>query len=236
MKRKLADQFGKFGFLQMFAADGGEGGESKSDQSGTEKKDAKDNQDGGTKKSLEDILKEHGLEKDFESQLQSIADKRVTDAIKKTTDKLTADFQAKQAKEKMTEDEKRVAEEAEKQRAIDAKLRDAAVKELKYNLVDYINEEGLDLGFRDLIDVSALLGVEDEDVRNETLKKQVKATKKIVDSLVDKKVEDFKTEFLKGKSPSNQQKGNNTPPTAYDQAKEKGSVKDMLKARFAAKE
>lgn len=234
MKRKF--NFGQYGFLQMFAADGNEGGGN--NESGNEGGEgSKGNQSGGTQKTLADILKENGLEKDFEKELQSLADKRVTDAIKKTTDKLTADFTKQKEHEKLTEDEKRIAAEAEKQKAVDAKLRDAAIKELKYNLVDYINEEGLDLGFRDLIDVSALLGVEDEDVRNETLKKQVKATKKIVDALVDKQVEAFKTEFLKGKSPSNQGKaGNNTPPTAYDQAKEKGSVKDMLKARFTAKE
>lgn len=75
-----------------------------------------------------------------------MADKRVTDAIKKK-EKEWAD---KQAKEKMTEDERRQAEEQERLQAQAKRDLDLTIKGLKLDVVDAVQEMGLDAGFRNL--------------------------------------------------------------------------------------
>jgi len=94
-----------------------------------------------------------------------MADKRVTDAIKKK-EKEWAD---KQAKEKMTEDERRQAEEQERLQAQAKRDLDLTIKGLKLDVVDAVQEMGLDAGFRNLIAVEDLATIVDEDERKAKL-------------------------------------------------------------------
>ena len=127
-----------------------------------------------------------------------MADKRVTDAIKKK-EKEWAD---KQAKEKMTEDERRQAEEQERLQAQAKKDLDLTIKGLKLDVVDAVQEMGLDAGFRNLIAVEDLATIADEDERKAKLTERVKGMKKLFDAEVAKEVAKAKAEFLKGSTPA----------------------------------
>ena len=151
-----------------------------------------------------------------------MADKRVTDAIKKK-EKEWAD---KQAKEKMSEDERKQAEERERQEAQAKKDWELTVKGLRLDVVDAVAELGLDAGFRNLIAVEDLATIADEEERKAKLTERVKGMKALFDAEVKKAVEKEKANFLKGTTPATGS-GKKTED-AYDKAKKAGDVKGMI--------
>ena len=167
------------------------------------------------------------LQKEFDKQ----ADKRVTDAIKKK-EKEWAD---KMAKEKMTEDERRQAEEQERLQAQAKRDLDLTIKGLKLDVVDAVQEMGLDAGFRNLIAVEDLATITDEDERKAKLTDRVKGMKKLFDAEVAKEVAKAKAEFLKGSTPATGSSSNNKKDeTKYDAYKKAGNVKGMLNEKLGA--
>lgn len=108
------------------------------------------------------VKTEEEIRAELQKEYEKMADKRVTDAIKKK-EKEWAD---KQAKEKMTEDERRQAEEQERLQAQAKRDLDLTIKGLKLDVVDAVQEMGLDAGFRNLIAVEDLATIADEDERN----------------------------------------------------------------------
>lgn len=108
------------------------------------------------------VKTEEEIRAELQKEYEKMADKRVTDAIKKK-EKEWAD---KQAKEKMTEDERRQAEEQERLQAQAKRDLDLTIKGLKLDVVDAVQEMGLDAGFRNLIAVEDLATITDEDERN----------------------------------------------------------------------
>lgn len=165
------------------------------------------------------------LQKEFDKQ----ADKRVTDAIKKK-EKEWAD---KMAKEKMTEDERKNAEEQERLQAQAKRDLDLTVKGLKLDVVDAVAELGMDAGFRNLISVEDLASISDEAERKEKLTARVKGMKALFDAEVAKEVAKAKADFLKGTTPAtgSPKKGEET---TYDTAKKNGNVKGMISAKLGA--
>ena len=159
-----------------------------------------------------------------------MADKRVTDALKKR-DKEWAD---KQAKEKMTEDERRQAEEQERLQAQAKRDLDLTIKGLKLDVVDAVQEMGLDAGFRNLIAVEDLATIADEDERKTKLTERVKGMKKLFDAEVAKEVAKAKAEFLKGSTPATGSSSNKKDETKYDAYKKAGNVKGMLSEKLGA--
>lgn len=107
------------------------------------------------------VKTEEEIRAELQKEYEKMADKRVTDAIKKK-EKEWAD---KQAKEKMTEDERRQAEEQERLQAQAKRDLDLTIKGLKLDVVDAVQEMGLDAGFRNLIAVEDLATIVDEDER-----------------------------------------------------------------------
>lgn len=107
------------------------------------------------------VKTEEEIRAELQKEYEKMADKRVTDAIKKK-EKEWAD---KQAKEKMTEDERRQAEEQERLQAQAKRDLDLTIKGLKLDVVDAVQELGLDAGFRNLIAVEDLATITDEDER-----------------------------------------------------------------------
>lgn len=107
------------------------------------------------------VKTEEEIRAELQKEYEKMADKRVTDAIKKK-EKEWAD---KQAKEKMTEDERRQAEEQERLQAQAKRDLDLTIKGLKLDVVDAVQEMGLDAGFRNLIAVEDLATIADEDER-----------------------------------------------------------------------
>ena len=176
-----------------------------------------------TQKTEEQIRAE--LQKEFEK----MADKRVTDAIKKK-EKEWAD---KQAKERMTEEERKQAEEKERLQAQAKKDLDLTIKGLKLDVVDAVAELGLDAGFRNLIAVEDLAAITDEDERKKKLTERVKGMKTLFDTAVTNEVAKAKAEFLKGSTPAT---GKDKAPErdAYAEARKAGNVKGMVSEKLNA--
>lgn len=175
------------------------------------------------------VKTEEEIRAELQKEYEKMADKRVTDAIKKK-EKEWAD---KQAKEKMTEDERRQAEEQERLQAQAKRDLDLTIKGLKLDVVDAVQEMGLDAGFRNLIAVEDLATIADEDERKAKLTERVKGMKKLFDAEVAKEVAKAKVEFLKGSTPAT----GSTPKkdeTKYDEYKKAGNVKGMISEKLNA--
>ena len=170
------------------------------------------------------VKTEEEIRAELQKEYEKMADKRVTDAIKKK-EKEWAD---KQAKEKMTEDERRQAEEQERLQA------QAKIKGLKLDVVDAVQELGLDAGFRNLIAVEDLATITDEDERKAKLTERVKGMKKLFDAEVAKEVAKAKAEFLKGSTPATGSSSNKKDETKYDEYKKAGNVKGMISEKLNA--
>lgn len=177
------------------------------------------------------VKTEEEIRAELQKEYEKMADKRVTDAIKKK-EKEWAD---KQAKEKMTEDERRQAEEQERLQAQAKRDLDLTIKGLKLDVVDAVQEMGLDAGFRNLIAVEDLATITDEDERKAKLTERVKGMKKLFDAEVAKEVAKAKAEFLKGSTPATGSSSNNKKDeTKYDAYKKAGNVKGMLNEKLGA--
>lgn len=175
------------------------------------------------------VKTEEEIRAELQKEYEKMADKRVTDAIKKK-EKEWAD---KQAKEKMTEDERRQAEEQERLQAQAKRDLDLTIKGLKLDVVDAVQEMGLDAGFRNLIAVEDLATIADENERKAKLTERVKGMKKLFDAEVAKEVAKAKAEFLKGSTPAT----GSTPKkdeTKYDEYKKAGNVKGMISEKLDA--
>lgn len=175
------------------------------------------------------VKTEEEIRAELQKEYEKMADKRVTDAIKKK-EKEWAD---KQAKEKMTEDERRQAEEQERLQAQAKRDLDLTIKGLKLDVVDAVQEMGLDAGFRNLIAVEDLATIADEDERKAKLTERVKGMKKLFDAEVAKEVAKAKAEFLKGSTPATGSTSKKDE-TKYDEYKKAGNVKGMLNEKLGA--
>lgn len=175
------------------------------------------------------VKTEEEIRAELQKEYEKMADKRVTDAIKKK-EKEWAD---KQAKEKMTEDERRQAEEQERLQAQAKRDLDLTIKGLKLDVVDAVQEMGLDAGFRNLIAVEDLATIADEDERKTKLTERVKGMKKLFDAEVAKEVAKAKAEFLKGSTPATGSTSKKDE-TKYDAYKKAGNVKGMISEKLNA--
>lgn len=174
------------------------------------------------------VKTEEEIRAELQKEYEKMADKRVTDAIKKK-EKEWAD---KQAKEKMTEDERKRVEEQERLQAQAKKDFDLTIKGLKLDVVDAVAELGLDAGFRNLIAVEDLASIADEDERKKKLTERVKGMKAMFDTAVAKEVAKAKAEFLKGTTPTT---GTDKKDVSqYDEARKAGNVNGMLSAKLNA--
>lgn len=175
------------------------------------------------------VKTEEEIRAELQKEYEKMADKRVTDAIKKK-EKEWAD---KAAKEKMSAEERAQAEEKERLAAQAKKDLDLTIKGLKLDVVDAVAELGLDSGFRNLIAVEDLASITDEDERKKALTARVKGMKALFDAAVAKEVEKAKAEFLKGSTPATGAKKDETG-SAYSNAKKSGDIKGMISAKREA--
>lgn len=171
---------------------------------------------------------EEEIRAELQKEYEKMADKRVTDAIKKK-EKEWAD---KAAKEKMTEDERKRVEEQERLQAQAKKDFDLTIKGLRLDVVDAIAELGLDAGFRNLIAVEDLATISDEDERKKKLTERIKGMKSLFDAEVAKQVAKAKAEFLKGSTPETGSRKKDV--TKYDEAKKAGNVSGMISEKMNA--
>lgn len=171
---------------------------------------------------------EEEIRAELQKEYEKMADKRVTDAIKKK-EKEWAD---KAAKEKMTEDERKRVEEQERLQAQAKKDFELTIKSLRLDVVDAIAELGLDAGFRNLIAVEDLASISDEDERKKKLTERIKGMKSLFDAEVAKQVAKAKQDFLKGSTPETGSKKKDV--TKYDEAKKAGNVSGMISEKMNA--
>lgn len=171
---------------------------------------------------------EEEIRAEIQKEYEKMADKRVTDAIKKK-EKEWAD---KAAKEKMTEDERKRVEEQERLQAQAKKDFELTIKGLRLDVVDAIAELGLDAGFRNLIAVEDLASISDEDERKKKLTERIKGMKSLFDAEVAKQVAKAKQDFLKGSTPETGSKKKDV--TKYDEAKKAGNVSGMISEKMNA--
>lgn len=176
------------------------------------------NGDSGTGKETPKAKTEEEIRAELQEEYEKMADKRVTNAIKKK--------EKEWAKEKMSEDERKQAEERERREAQAKKDWELTVKGLRLDVVDAVAELGLDAGFRNLIAVEDLATIADEEERKAKLTERVKGMKALFDAEVKKAVEKEKANFLKGSTPATGS-GKKTED-AYDKAKKAGDVKSMI--------
>ena len=172
---------------------------------------------------------EEEIRAEIQKEYEKLADKRVTDAIKKK-EKEWAD---KAAKEKMSAEERAQAEEKERLAAQAKKDLDLTIKGLKLDVVDAISELGFDSGFRNLIAVEDLASISDEEERKKALTARVKGMKALFDAEVAKAVEKAKAEFLKGSTPATGDKPDGDK-SAYNEAKKAGNVRGMISEKMKA--
>ena len=175
------------------------------------------------------VKTEEEIRAELQKEYEKMADKRVTDAIKKK-EKEWAD---KQAKEKMTEDERKQAEERERMEAQAKRDLELTIKGLRLDVVDAIAELGLDAGFRNLIAVEDLASISDDAERREKLTERIKGMKSLFDAEVSKQVAKAKAEFLKGETPKTGSQKDDSKST-YDQYRKDGNVKGMLSEKMSA--
>lgn len=171
---------------------------------------------------------EEEIRAELQKEYEKMADKRVTDAIKKK-EKEWAD---KAAKEKMTEDERKRVEEQERLQAQAKKDFELTIKGLRLDVVDAIAELSLDAGFRNLIAVEDLASISDEDERKKKLTERIKGMKSLFDAEVAKQVAKAKQDFLKGSTPETGSKKKDV--TKYDEAKKAGNVSGMISEKMNA--
>lgn len=168
------------------------------------------------------VKTEEEIRAELQKEYEKMADKRVTDAIKKK-EKEWAD---KQAKEKMTEDERKQAEERERAEAQAKKDYELTIKGLRLDVVDAVAELGLDAGFRNLIAVEDLATITDEEERKAKLTERIKGMKALFDKEVNKAVEKAKADFLKGSTPATG--SSKKTEDKYGEYKKAGDVKGMI--------
>ena len=174
------------------------------------------------------VKTEAEIRAEIQKEHEKMTDKRVTDALKKR-DK---EWQDKLAKEKMTADERKQAEEQERLQAQAKKDFELTLKGLKLDVVDAVAELGLDTGFRNLIAVEDIATISDEDERKKKLTERVKGMKALFDAEVAKEVAKAKAEFLKGSTPQTGKDKTNT--SKYDEAKKAGNVGSMISEKMNA--
>ena len=135
--------------------------------------------------------------------------------------------------EQNAKQEERQAEEQERLQAQAKRDLDLTIKGLKLDVVDAVQELGLDAGFRNLIAVEDLATITDEDERKAKLTERVKGMKKLFDAEVAKEVAKAKAEFLKGSTPATGSTSKKDE-TKYDAYKKAGNVKGMLNEKLGA--
>ena len=182
----------------------------------------------GEAKDTPKVKTEEEIRAELQKEYEKMADKRVTDAIKKK-EKEWAD---KQARDKMTEDERNQAEEKERAEAQAKRDLDLTIKGLKLDVVDAVAELGLEAGFRNLIAVEDLANITDEAERKAKLTERIKNMKALFDAEVAKEVKKAKAEFLKGDTPTSGK--DTTDVSKYDEAKKNKNVGGMISEKLNA--
>lgn len=163
---------------------------------------------------------EEQIRAELQAEYEKIADKKVTDALKKRekkwADKLNAD--------RLEQEQEDTTRQEEQAKADEARERDIITKSLKLVVVDALQELRLDPSMRNLIMVEDLVNLP-EGQRVEKLTDRVMCLRNMFNAEVNKQIQAEKTNYLRGTTPRT---SNTKPISKYDKYKSTGNVLGMI--------
>lgn len=169
---------------------------------------------------------EEQIRAELQAEYEKIADKRVTDALKKQEKKWAEKLNA----DKRTQDQDNITKQAEQAKADEAKERDIITKSLKLAVVDALQEMGMAPSLRELVMVEDIVSLPAEE-RSKKLTERVVNMRELFYAEVNRQVQAEKKEFLRGTTP---RVGNGKPISVYDIYKRDGNVNGMLSEKLSA--
>lgn len=169
---------------------------------------------------------EEQIRSELQAEYEKIADKRVTDALKKQEKKWAEKLNA----EKRIQEQDNITKQAERAKADEAKERDIITKSLKLAVVDALQEMGMAPSLRELVMVEDIVSLPAEE-RSKKLTERVVNMRNLFYAEVNRQVQAEKKEFLRGTTP---RVGNGKPISVYDIYKRDGNVNGMLSEKLSA--
>lgn len=167
---------------------------------------------------------EEQIRAELQAEYEKIADKRVTEALKrhekKWAEKLNADKQVQEQ-----EDNSRQAEQAKEDEARECEI---ITKSLKLAVVDALQEMGLAPSMRNLITVEDLVNLPEEE-RAKKLTERVMGVYDIFHAEVNRQMQAEKKAYLRGVTPVT---GNTKPISKYDTYRKVGDVFGMVSEKM----
>lgn len=163
------------------------------------------------------------LDKDKQREI----DRRVTDAVKKKE----VEAEKKAILDKMSAEDRANELLKQKDEEISKYKREKEEITLKDTLRDTLKEIGLDDSLKDTFHISKYTGVENGV---ESMKEDAKKLKETFDTALNKRFEDFKSEYLKGTTPDSVNADKKTL-SELDRAKMSGKTINMIMAKLNAK-
>lgn len=167
---------------------------------------------------------EEQIRAELQAEYEKIADKRVTEALKKQekkwAEKLNADKQ---------EQDKKAVEKKKKQDKEDKDIEcDIIIKSLKLAVVDALQEMGLAPSMRNLITVEDLVKLPEEE-KAKKLTERVMGVCDMFHAEVNRQIQAEKKAYLRGVTPIT---GNTTPISKYDTYRKTGDVGGMISEKL----
>jgi hypothetical protein len=172
-------------------------------------------------------------EDEVQKMLQSEADRRVTQALKKAQEEWEEKLAEKERLAKLSAEEREKELERQKAEELAKKEKELQQKELRLQTIGLMEELEMPLAFVDFVMSSDY----------ESTHKRAKDLKTLFLAEVQKAVQGEKETLLKGKTPpylGEDKKEKKEPQPEMDKAlqkaKETGDIKDLLRLKFAGKE
>ncbi len=169
---------------------------------------------------------EEQIRAELQAEYERIADKRVTEALKKHekkwADKLKADKQAQEQEDTARHEGQAIADEARE--------REIITKSLKLAVVDALQGLGLAPSMRNMITVEDLIKLPEEE-RAQKLTERVMGVHELFRAEVDRQVQAEKKFYLRGTTPPT---GTTIPISKYDTYKKAGNIGGMISEKLRA--
>lgn len=167
---------------------------------------------------------EEQIREKLRAEYERIADKRVTDAIKKWEKRLEEQLNA----DKQVQEQENAVKQEEQAKEDEAREHDVITKSLKLAVVDALQELGLSPSLRNMIVVADLVKLP-EGEREKKLTERVVKLYELFSSEVEKQVQAEKKAYLRGTTPLT---SNSVSRSSYDTYKREGNVKGMISEKL----
>lgn len=167
---------------------------------------------------------EEQIRAELQAEYEKIADKRVTEALKKQEKKWAEKLNA----DKQVQEQEDTTRQAELAREDEARERDIITKSLKLAVVDALQEMGLAPSMRNLIVVEDLVKLSEEE-RAKRLTERVMGVCDIFHAEVNRQIQAEKKAYLRGVTPVT---GNTKPISRYDTYRKAGNVQGMISEKL----